>query len=240
MIEGVLPMRKVTLFIFILIISLALMGSSQAAMGGIQLKDYPSHSTLKKSIVLNSPSVLGSIILLPTDPFDEREAAQIISRIDNLPFTLLSKVGEENIKLKLFIGRLTDNPTAAHLEGMIPRGYKGGTTWDDVPGIGGSKTVLVKIGFSDKGSGHSSVNLELHELAHSIDRYVYDGMRNNQKFLAIWKKEKPLLFPAKDYFLTFPEEYFAETFAMYYLGGDSRSLLKEKAPETYCFMKSLK
>ena len=216
MIEGVLLMRKVNLFIFILTISLTLMGSSQAAMGGIQLKDYSSHSLLKKSLVLNSPSILGSMILLPTDSFDEQEAAQIISRVDNLPFSLLTKAGEENIKLKLFIGRLTDNPTAAHLEGMIPRGYKGGTTWDDVPGIGGAKTVLVKIGFSEKGNGHSSVNLELHELAHSIDRYVYDGMRNNQKFLKIWKKEKGKIFPDQDYFLTFPEEYFAETFAMYF------------------------
>lgn len=240
MIEGVLPMRKVSLSIFMLIISLALMGSSQAAMGGIKLKDYPSHSLLKKSLVLNSQSVLGSLVLLPTDPFDEYEAAQIISRVDNLPFSLLSKVGEENIKLKLFNGKLTDNPTAAHLEGIIPRGYKGGTTWDDVPGIGGAKIVLVKIGFSDKGNGHSSVNLELHELAHSIDRYVYNGMRNNQKFLTIWKKEKRLLFPEQDYFLTFPEEYFAEAFAMYFLGGSSRNLLKKMAPETYRFMKSLK
>lgn len=240
MIEGVLLMRKVSLFIFILTISLTLMGSSQAAMGGIQLKDYSSHSLLKKSLVLNSPSILGSMILLPTDSFDEQEAAQIISRVDNLPFSLLSKAGEENIKLKLFIGRLTDNPTAAHLEGMIPRGYKGGTTWDDVPGIGGAKTVLVKIGFSEKGNGHSSVNLELHELAHSIDRYVFDGMRNNQRFLKIWKKEKEKIFPDQDYFLTFPEEYFAETFAMYFLGGDSRKLLKMKAPQTYHFIKSLK
>ncbi|WP_313800507.1 anthrax toxin lethal factor-related metalloendopeptidase [Cytobacillus sp.] len=233
-------MRKVSLSICMLIISLALMGSSQAAMGGVKLKDFPSHSLLKKSLVLNSPAVLGNMVLLPTAPFDEFEAAQIISRVDNLPFSLLSKVGEENIKLKLFNGRLTDNPTVAHLEGMIPRGYKGDTTWDDVPGIGGAKTVLVKIGYSDKGKGHSSVNLELHELAHSIDRYVYNGMRNNQKFLTIWKKEKQLLFPEEDYFLTFPEEYFAEAFAMYFLGGYSSNLLKKTAPETYRFMKNLK
>ena len=240
MTKGALLMRKPFLFLFILTISLALMGSSQAAMGGILLKDYPSHSLLKKSLVLNSSNLLGSIILLPTDPFDEQEAVQIISRVDNLPFSLLSKVGEENIKLKLFIGRLTDNPTAAHLEGVIPRGYKSGTTWDDVPGIGGSKVVLVKIGFSEKGRGHGSVNLELHELAHSIDRYVFNGVRNNRKFQAIWNKEKAILFPGQDYFLAFPEEYFAETFAMYFLGGDSRNLLKNKAPETYHFIRSLK
>ena len=76
--------------------------------------------------------------------------------------------------IKLFTGKLTDNPTASHLSGMIPRGYVNNTTWDDVPGLGGSKTVLVKIGASHKGNGHSSVNLELHELAHSIDNYVFN------------------------------------------------------------------
>ncbi|MBP2241255.1 hypothetical protein J2Z40_001817 [Cytobacillus eiseniae] len=232
-------MKKFSLCTFMLIISLALMGNSQAAMGGILLKDYPRHSLLKETLVLNSSNLLGSIIILPTEPFDEYAASQIISRLDNLPFSLLSKVGEENIKLKLFIGQLTDNPTAAHLQGIIPRGYTNGTTWDDVPGIGGSRTVLVKIGSSDKGSGHSSINLELHELAHSIDRYVYKGIRNNHKFQAIWKKEKAKLFPSQDYFLSFPEEYFAEAFALYFLGGDSRNLLKNRAPETYRFIKGL-
>jgi Pro-Pro endopeptidase len=233
-------MRKISLYTLVMMISLALMGSSQATMGGIKLKDFPSQSLLKKSLVLNSPHLLGNIVLLPTEPFDELEAAKIISRIDNLPFTLLSRVGEENIKLKLFIGRLTDNPSVEHLAGIIPRGYTNGTTWDDVPGIGGSKTVLVKIGFSEMGKGHSSVNLELHEIAHSIDRHVYNGMQNNHEFMSIWKKEKAKLFPNRDYFLTFPEEYFAETFALYYLGGDSRKLLKKNAPETYKFMKRLK
>ena len=49
-------------------------------------------------------------------------------------------------------------------------------TWDDVPGMGGSHTVFVKIGASDKGNGHGSVNLELHELAHSVDHIVYGDL----------------------------------------------------------------
>ncbi|MBS4190922.1 toxin [Bacillus sp. FJAT-49705] len=232
-------MRRMMSFLIILLISLPLMGSSQAETDGIMLKDYARKSLLKRSLVLNSPNLLGNIIILPTEPFDELEAADIISRIDNLPYSLLKKIEKENIKLKLFVGKLTDNPTASDLTGIIPRGYKNGTTWDDVPGIGGSKTVLVKIGNSEKGKGHSSVNLELHELAHSIDRYVYDGIRYDLKFLSVWNKEKTLLFPNNDYFLSFPEEYFAETFAMYFLGGNDRRLLKEKAPETYKFIKKL-
>ena len=48
----------------------------------------------------------------------------------------------------------------------------------------------MKIGASDKGNGHSSVNLELHELAHSIDSYVFNELRYNKNFLEIWNQEK--------------------------------------------------
>ena len=230
--------RMMALFI-LMTLTLSLMGSSQAAMGGIQLKNYPHNSLLHQSLVLQSQSLIGNIIILPIDPFDELKAAEIIERIDRLPFFLLKKIDSEDIKLKLFNGKLTDNPTAQYLSGIIPRGYKSQTTWDDVPGIGGSKTVLVKIGFSEKGKGHGSVNLELHELAHSIDKYVYNGIRYNQKFLTVWKLESAKLFPNQDYFLTFPEEYFAEAFAYYYLDSETNKLLKDKAPETYQFIKDL-
>ncbi|WP_420535002.1 anthrax toxin lethal factor-related metalloendopeptidase, partial [Bacillus mycoides] len=46
-------------------------------------------------------------------------------------------------------------------------------TWDDVPGVGsdiGGKPVMARIGFSERGKGHGSINLELHEIAHAIDR----------------------------------------------------------------------
>ncbi|GLB57873.1 anthrax toxin lethal factor-related metalloendopeptidase [Cytobacillus sp. NCCP-133] len=233
-------MLKMVLTFTIMIVSLALLGNSQAAIGGIKLKDYPQSSQLMRFLILNSPNELGDIFILPIEPFDEGEASNMISRIDNLPGSLLTKIEDEDIKVKLFVGKLTDNPTAQHLEGVIPRGYTGDTTWDDVPGIGGAKTVLVKIGFSEKGKGHGSVNLELHELAHSVDRHVYNGIRLNQKFLTAWKAEKAKLFPGQSYFLTFPEEYFAEAFAMYFVGGEPRKLLRLKAPETYEFIKKLK
>ncbi|RBP89107.1 toxin lethal factor [Cytobacillus firmus] len=232
-------MRKMALTFTIMMVSLALLGNSQAAMGGIKLKDYPHSSQLKELLSLKSPRQLGGIFILPLEPFDEGEAAEMISRVDNLPASLLSKIEDEDIRVKLFVGKLTDNPTAQHLEGVIPRGYTGGTTWDDVPGIGGAKTVLVKIGYSDKGKGHGSVNLELHELAHSVDRYVYNGIRFNQKFLSVWKAEKAKLFPGQNYFLSFPEEYFAEAFAMYFAGGESRKSLSVNAPKTYDFINKL-
>lgn len=222
-----------------LAVSLTLMGSSQADIGAIQLKNYPYSSQLKQAVELRSADLLGEMVLLPTGTFDEKEAAIIISRLDQLPPSLLQKIVDEHIKIKLFSGRLTENPSVSHLTGIIPRGYSSTRTWDEVPGIGGGKTVLVKIGYSEKGMDHGSVNLELHELAHSIDRYLYEELRTNSQFIRIWQEEQPRLFPNDDYFATYLEEYFAESFALYYLNVETRSYLYENAPKTFSFIKQM-
>ncbi|MEK5364257.1 hypothetical protein MHB45_28125 [Peribacillus sp. FSL K6-5616] len=72
---------------------------------------------------------------------------------------------------------------------------------------------MVKIRASDKGDGHGSVNLELHELAHSIDNIVYDGIRKDWDFFRIREKKE-----------------------MFYV---KNQLLRQKAPETYNFIKQL-
>ena len=123
-------------------LSLALMGNSQAELQGIKLKDFPANSIIKTSLPLTSERELGKIVILPNERFNQREAAQVISQLDKLPSSLLAKINQNGIVIQLFTGKLTDNPTASHLSGMIPRGYVNNTTWDDVPGLGGGKTVL--------------------------------------------------------------------------------------------------
>jgi hypothetical protein len=182
---------------------------------------------------------LGEVFLVPQGPFDHAAAAEMIVRIDQLPTDMLRKIVEQGIQIALFEGKLTDNPAARDLKGITPRGYTSDKTWDEVPGVGGSRLVLAKIGSSEKGQGHGSVNLELHELAHSIDRHVYGLIREDAQFLDIWKKESKFLFPGRAYFLDYPEEYFAETFAMFYLGGEHKKLLEEAAPLTYWYIQGL-
>ncbi|WP_404329034.1 toxin [Mesobacillus maritimus] len=232
-------MRRLSQFLLIAVFTFLLPGSLHANVNGTPLKHYPKHSLLYENLNVEHLDLLGEIILLPEESFDYIEVAKIISRIDALPEKMLRRITEERIYLALFNGKLTDNPSARDLRGVIPRGYKTDKTWDEVPGVGGSKLVLAKIGSSEQGAGHSSVNLELHELAHSIDRHVYKLIREDPKFLEIWKKETKYLFPGRDYFLNYPEEYFAETFAMYYLGGEHKELLRKVAPETYWFIDSL-
>jgi Pro-Pro endopeptidase len=232
-------MRKFYIVIMIMVFSIPLLGTSQAPIRGISLKDFTTDSAIFQSLELKSAQELGDIIILPDGSFNKKEAAEIITRLDKLPPSILSKINREGIHVNLFTGKLTDQPTASHLKGLIPRGYKNKTTWDDVPGMGGSQTVLVKIGASEKGNGHGSVNLELHELAHSVDLYVFQEIRYDPVFLKIWKQECPDLFTGQAYFNTFPEEYFAETFAMFYLGKETQEKLKIEAPKTFEFFQTL-
>ncbi|WP_066256919.1 anthrax toxin lethal factor-related metalloendopeptidase [Neobacillus drentensis] len=232
-------MRKSFIAIIFAGLFLSSITTSQASNDEILLGDYSKNSILYQSLkVEHSFPLLEQIIVLPNHPFDEQETANIISRINSLPYSLLEKINNQGINLKLFTGKLTDNPTARQYAGQVPRGYNSHVTWDDIPGMGGSKVVLVKIGASEKGEGHGSVNLELHELAHSIDRYVYDEISGSKDFLRVWEKEHEQLFPGNSYFL-YPEEYFAESFAMYYLNNDTKELLRKKAPETFDLIKQL-
>lgn len=232
-------MRKILLLFLLCILVVLLLGHSKMINKGIPLRHFSEDSSLRKALELPKDHVINDIILLPHMEFSQAEAASIITRIGGLPYRLLEEINNKHIRVRLFTGKLTDNPTANHLKGVVPKGYRSTKTWDDVPGIGGGKVVLVKIGCSERGMGHSSINLELHELAHSIDRHVFDNLRERPEFLNLWNAERRLLFPNSVYMQTYPEEYFAEVFAMYYYSGDSRQELRQKAPITYQYINNL-
>ncbi|MGG4264701.1 anthrax toxin lethal factor-related metalloendopeptidase [Peribacillus simplex] len=219
---------------------LSMLSFSLAKDDGVKWRNLPKDNLLRQAGIFKDNKELQRIFLFPDGEYDEKEALKIVGTIDKLPHSLLVKTADSGVRVKLFKGSLTENQSAAKLKGKTPRGYLNKeTTWDDVPGMGGSHTVLVKIGASDKGNGHGSVNLELHELGHSIDNIVYDGIRGDMDYLKIWGKEVNGLFPGITYFSNYPEEYFAETFAMFYVNNEQNQLLRQKAPETYNFIKQL-
>ncbi|ASS99442.1 MULTISPECIES: anthrax toxin lethal factor-related metalloendopeptidase [Geobacillus] len=187
-----------------------------------------------------SHDVLGRIIIVPETEFSASEANEMIRTLARIDRTILEQAADHHIYIQLLTGPITDEPTARHLRGKTPRGYMPGSkTWDEVPGIGGSHLVLVRLGHSEKGKGHGSVNLELHEFAHSLDYIVFDRIHETHEFQAIWREEAPRLFPGESYFLTYPEEYFAESFAYYYASGKTRQTLRAAAPRTYALIRGL-
>lgn len=228
-------MRKWLIFPLLMVLIFYISDKTSAHYSGVLLKQ----SDLYGSLNLTSGVLLRDMIILPESSYDRTEVSKIIQRIDQLPVSILKKANEQGIKLVLFNGKLTDNKTASHLKGEYPRGYSKSVVWDDLPGIGGSKFVLVKIGSSERGNGHGSVNLEYHELAHSLYNLVYNDKESITFIDSSWKNEATSIFPGISYFTHYKEEYFAECFALHFYSPDTRTLLKKKAPEMYQFLQGL-
>ena len=174
--------------------------------------------------------------------YDVVEAQNMIDRVGALPERMLKQIVARDVRLILMDVPLTDLPEFAYLSGVVPRGWEDtGLTWDDVPGAGG-QTSAARIGYSDGaggGVGHSSLNLELHELAHALDTFLAEiSISDSPEFIALHEAEKEELFPEDAYF-DYRSEYFAEVIAYYFLGEASRNELKDKAPDTFEFIDTL-
>ncbi|RWR10384.1 toxin [Siminovitchia fortis] len=228
-------MRKILLILLIFPVLFFISDFSKATNIGVPLGE----SELYSMLTLKSGNLLKDAVILPEEEFDGEEAANIIKRLDLLPKSILSDIKKNGIKIILFEGKLTDQPYVEHLKGKVPRGYPETVLWDDLPGAGGSQYVFVKIGSSEKGKGHGSVNLEYHELAHSLQRFSYNDDKTDKELTEVWKQEASSLFPKRDYFLDYKEEYFAECFAYYFYSEHTREQLKVKAPKMYNFLNSL-
>ncbi len=196
-----------------------------------------SFSTAAFGAAPNS-EVLDRVVEVQTvGDYDEAEASRMVERLSHIPTSILNTLYKQGVEIKLINFALTDLPEYAHLKGVVPRGWEGtGLTWDDVPGLGGNPTVA-RIGFSAYGNGHTSINLELHELAHAIDSYVFSQISYSDEFTKLHAKEHDQ-FSTRPYF-NYKEEYFAEAFAYYFLNKESNAQLKQVAPLTYQFIGEL-
>lgn len=171
--------------------------------------------------------------------YDSAKAQAMIDRLNRVDDRILTHTNRAGVNIILMDMPLTDLPEFEYLSGQVPRGWENTKqTWDEVPGAGGH-TVAARIGHSNPGHGHSTINLELHEYGHAVDSYAAGfTVSESQEFRQIMESEKGALFgdhEVSEYFDE-PGEYFAEVFAMYYLGGDARSKLANRAPETYDFI----
>lgn len=226
-----------TLFSFIVF---PIVGNTHASTEGVLLKYYHFKTLAFHEKKISNYRYLKEIVILPEGKFNELEALHMMNRIGQIDSNILKRLVATHVQVKLITGKITNEPSISYLKGTSPRGYSASDpTWDDVPGVGGTKLVLARIGYSEKGMGHGSINLELHETAHSIDRYAFHLIRDNQDFLTIWERESSRLFPNQPYFINYPEEYFAETFAMFYVNENERNELNAKAPLTYRYIENL-
>lgn len=183
--------------------------------------------------LINAPILL-RLVVLPSGDYNKAQASKIINNLAKIPDSILSKLVLCGQKIKLVQGKLTDEPEYAYLKGVTPRGWEGtGKTWDDLSGLGGYPNVVVTIGCCEKTEG--TINLELHETGHAVD-CVFNSISKSTSFLKIWRLEVSNLYYDTwifNYMNKYPEEYFAESFAMYFYNKDENEKLKEQAPLTY-------
>ncbi|MFU0789914.1 anthrax toxin lethal factor-related metalloendopeptidase [Virgibacillus proomii] len=180
------------------------------------------------------PSDLAAkVIKVPSGSYDVAEANKINANIKKFGDNILQRMYNNGVEVHMVNGPITDHPSMRHLRGVTPRGWEGtGKTWDDIPGAGGNP-VVVRIGYSETGMGHGSVNLELHETAHAIDTYIFNDYSSTSEFRYAFYYEANQLFGNDGYNSYYPEEYFAESSAMYFLNSTTRARLQQYAPYTY-------
>ncbi|CDN39493.1 anthrax toxin lethal factor-related metalloendopeptidase [Bacillus thuringiensis] len=177
------------------------------------------------------------IIVQTSGNYNQQEASNMIRRISSIDSKTLYALYNKNVRIKLINFPLTHLPEYSYLRGKVPRGWeRTGYTWDSVPGAGGNP-VVARIGYSNYGNMHTSINLELHETAHAIDRYVFQNISYSQEFLRIHSYEYKSFSNSSYYY--YPEEYFAEAYAYYYLNSSTREMLKTLVPYTYQFIQKL-
>ncbi|SDK60958.1 anthrax toxin lethal factor-related metalloendopeptidase [Lacicoccus qingdaonensis] len=197
---------------------------------------------LNQNISAQDQNLADMIEVRTTDDSNDAEARQMIERLNNVDSRILYETNRSGVSIILMDVPLTDLPEFQHLSGTVPRGWEqSASTWDDVPGAGGF-TTAARIGYSDPGNGHSTINLELHEYAHAVDSYTAGfTFSSTSEFNELMAAEKDALFGDHEVpqYFDVPSEYFAEVFAMYYLGGEERDKLQSRAPQTYDYIDTL-
>ncbi|MCM3786438.1 hypothetical protein M3231_26215 [Neobacillus mesonae] len=182
---------------------------------------------------------IDQIVVLPEDNYNVKEAKAMMSRLNRIPAEILDALNDKGVKIILTNGAITSLPELSYLKGVTPRGWEGtGLTWDDVPGVS-EKNVVVRIGYSKQGKGHSSFNLEIHETMHAVDRFVFNTISESPEFINIFNKEKNVKYKNDGYVSVYPAEYFAEASSMYIYNETTRKELKKSTPLTYEFMDKL-
>lgn len=182
-----------------------------------------------------NPYLLELVEVRATTDESRAEAQNMISRMNNVENSILYQANNNGALFILADTPITDQPEFEHLKGIVPRGHV--NSWDEIPGAGGHVSIA-RIGYSDYGRGHSTINLELHEFGHVADSFTV-GLRvsETEEFRAAHSADVDELFggdPLRDYY-DLVEEYFAETFAMYYYTENTRAELAAKAPQTFEF-----
>lgn len=183
------------------------------------------------------------------------ELQDFIFEYNKFPLVLRKEMIEAGIKIHLIDGTgVAQDPTWYHDPKTQDEEFDArestfdGRNWNEVPGSGGAALSEAKIPtrlvLNKLYDDHGSVNLVLHEHAHSLDSmYQLRNISNSRAWQEIISIERVKNFAREicgSYCTENAEESFAELFAYYYACSATRNQLKSEAPEAAAFIKNLR
>lgn len=130
-------------------------------------------------------------LLMPGGSADASDLAAVRPAAAQLPPQVVGFLRKKGAKIVVCRGSITDH--AKELQGVLPRGWPAGMTWDIVPGVylPNRKQVVVATlpapggrRLPERGEGHGSFNLLLHESMHGHDFLKNHKLLGASKFVA--------------------------------------------------------
>ncbi|MCD9032768.1 hypothetical protein LDO32_13635 [Luteimonas sp. Y-2-2-4F] len=114
---------------------------------------------------------------------DPTDVALVVAELAKMPEAHRQQLADNGVTVVVCRNSVTEHLT--ELQGVQPRGWPPGSTWDDVPGLYAPDTQSVVIAtrghdtpegarVPETGNGHGSTNLVLHETAHALHAIVGD------------------------------------------------------------------
>lgn len=178
------------------------------------------------------------------EPSERTEALNnVMDTYSRLPVGLLIALRKRNRGIELVADNVTNHPAMESYVNVRPRGWEEGRTWSEVPGAGATGNHGTIIAGNSLYRGHGAVDLILHEVGHSVDRYFKDrdgwmDFSNSRMFSEVNRITPfaPMYGPGESYARSNAEENFAEMFAYFFASEATRDHLQRNFPEGFRYM----
>lgn len=161
------------------------------------------------------------------------------SKIPPLVVKIVTRLGG---RIDLTVANVTNHPFKDHLKGKVVEKWRNGKTYDECSGIACGLISIVAIDSSGNeinfGSSGSR-NLLLHEFGHTFDRAMQGQHGRRLSSLSQFNLARTKSRWNDFYYDDNPEEAFAEAFAKFLKGAESKKLLKLEHPDLFGYFESL-
>jgi len=134
---------------------------------------------------------IARMLVTPGGSGTAEDAELVAAELAKLPPSILARMLANGTRVVACRGSVTDYRT--ELQGVAPRGWPAGSTWDNVPGSfmpGSNEVVIATIGHPANphvpatGEGHGSANLVVHEGLHGYDKGAGGHVSDSPDFAA--------------------------------------------------------